>query len=372
MSHSLLSREALGTYIRAVATNVPFDATQFALPTPELHLDTAPLASMPHEEPPIVLDGRRSWRKLFTSVDTIAQLVEWEVTIPRYCECEPFYQAWKRENPPGESIDFEWKYRLRSAVNQKLGRPNITIEEAKAQWLHIGPQRSPRLILSLATGPQAIELHAFIGPNHRAYAARVGADYVCLGNQLYDSWQLDKLRASFFVDQYDWILWIDNDLFFMPDCPDIFAAHSDASHVYGVDDADYVPSMQPFHEEMQGVMDSQELPRIEWTQRMINSGMILASQRSASWAMPAKPLPLTHCSEQLWHDYLMGDKFQKIDRRWNWQAWQKDFAKGVREAYIVHLAGIDHATRMQFIREHRELINPLPEGEGRVRGPRAA
>lgn len=372
MSHSLLSKEAALAYVESLRMRSPFDASQFVMPTPELNLDTAALASMPHDEPPIVLDGRRSWRKLFTSVDTIEQLVEWEVTIPRYCECEPFYQAWKRENPPGESIDFEWKYRLRSAVNQKLGRPNITIEEAKAQWLHIGPQRSPRLILSLATGPQAIELHAFTGPNHRAYAERVGADYVCLGNRLYDSWQLDKLRASFFVDQYDWILWIDNDLFFMPDCPDIFAAHSDASHVYGVDDADYFPSMQPFHEEMQGVMASQGLPRIEWTQRMINSGMILASQRSASWAMPAKPLPLTHCSEQLWHDYLMGDRFEKIDRRWNWQAWQKDFARGVRRAYIVHLAGIDHAKRMQFIREHRELINPLPEGEGRVRGPRAA
>jgi hypothetical protein len=353
-------------------TGLLIDANQFTIePSIELSVDYASASDATVPESPVTIAGRESWRKLFTEVQSIEDLVHWESTIPRYCECEPFYQTWKKQNPPGESIDFAWKYRLRSAVNAKLGVPNIHLEDAKAQWLHIGPQGSKRLILSMATGPQAMELHAITGPNHRGYAFATGADYLCLQNRLYDSWQLEKLRASFFANQYDWILWVDNDLFFMPNCPDIFEQHRDPAKVYGVDDADYVPSMVPFHEEMQGVMDSQGLPRIEWTERMINSGMILASRQSASWAMPPQPLPLTHCSEQLWHDYLMGDKFEKIDRRWNWQAWQRDFASGLSEAYIVHLAGQDHAKRMQFVREHRELINPLPEGEGRVRGPRA-
>lgn len=354
-------REWLHAWVMAV----PFDASILP-PTPELlpvDTNTTGQRSQP-EESPLVIAGRECWRVLFTAVETVEDLEAWEPTIPRYCECVPFYESWKRDNPPGGSISFEWKWRLKCAVNEKLGRPSIDLEAARAQWLHIAPQRSRRLILSMATGTHAQAVYAYTGPNHRAYAAQVGADYVCLGNRLFDSWQMEKLRASFFVSQYDWILWIDSDLFFMPHCPDIFDAHPDPTRVYGVDDADYVPSMEPFHWEMQGVMDSQGLPRIEWTERMINSGMILASQHSASWQMPPNPLPLTHCSEQLWHDYLMGDKFYKIDRRWNWQAWQKDFAEGVDHAYIVHLAGQDHATRMRLLRTYRSLIAPSPRGRG--------
>lgn len=358
MYSSPLSDEILQTSLYAWVMRLPFDHDRFAS-VPALQYvtpGTQDTAYYARKESALAVAGRQAWKVLFTEVKTVADLKAWEPLIPRYCECEPFYQAWKKKNPPGRRVSFAWKWRLRSAVNAKLGVPNITIAEARAQWLHRGPRRSKRLILSMATGPQALELHAFTGPNQRAYAERVGADYVCLGNRLYDSWQLEKLRASFFVGQYDWILWVDNDLFFAPNCPDIFAAHPDPTKVYGVDDADYLPSMEPFHWEMQGVMDSQGLPRIEWTLRMINSGMILASKQSASWQMPPKPLPLTHCSEQLWHDYLMGDKFHKIDRRWNWQAWQSDFDAGLDDAYIVHLAGQDHAKRMQFIREHQHRL----------------
>ncbi len=43
----------------------------------------------------------------------------------------------EKDNPPGDLITFEWKYRLKSAVNAKLGRPNISIEAARAEWLEI-------------------------------------------------------------------------------------------------------------------------------------------------------------------------------------------------------------------------------------------
>ena len=299
--------------------------------------------------------GKKLWAELFTKVNDISSLEAWEEKIPKYgCDCKQFYQHWKKLNPPN-NISFEWKYNLRSAVNTKLGAPNITLEEAKAQWLHIGPKKSSKLILSLATGPQALQLHAITGPNQRAYAEKVGADYICLQNRLYDSWQLEKLRASFFVNQYEWILWVDNDLFFTSECPDIFAEHQDPSYVYGVDDTDYLPDVHAFDSEMQQVMESQEILNITSTDRMINSGMILASNQSASWVLPNNPLPLTHCSEQLWHDYCIGARFKKIDRRWNWQAWQKDFDIGAHNAYIIHLAGIPHEQRMKLAEKYIAL-----------------
>lgn len=136
MSHSLLSKEAGLAWVNSLRTGIAFDASQFVIePSIEFSASDASVPDAMVPESPVTIAGRESWRILFTSVESIEDLIEWEKTIPRYCECEPFYQTWKKDNPPGNSIDFQWKYRLKSAVNAKLGRPNITLAEAQAEWL---------------------------------------------------------------------------------------------------------------------------------------------------------------------------------------------------------------------------------------------
>lgn len=82
--------------------------------------------------------GRELWRELFTSINTIKQLYAWENKIPSFeCNCKRFYLSWKANNQPVEvngEIPFEWKWALKSAVNQKLGHADLTLEEAKIFW----------------------------------------------------------------------------------------------------------------------------------------------------------------------------------------------------------------------------------------------
>ena len=79
--------------------------------------------------------GREAWNELFCKVNTRDELQIWEGMIPKYgCDCESFYKQWKQANPPNETIGLEWKWRLKSAVNAKLGKPNLSLEDAK--WVY--------------------------------------------------------------------------------------------------------------------------------------------------------------------------------------------------------------------------------------------
>lgn len=86
-------------------------------------------------QPTIGKSGLHLWMELFSAVNTTNQLEQWELQIPRYgCKCRDFYNVFKSECPPSENISFEWKWRLKSAVNAKLGKPNVSLEDAK--WLY--------------------------------------------------------------------------------------------------------------------------------------------------------------------------------------------------------------------------------------------
>lgn len=82
--------------------------------------------------------GRELWRDLFTQISTLDQLSAWENEIPAFeCNCKRFYLSWKANNQPAEvngEIPFEWKWALKSAVNQKLGHADLTLEEARIFW----------------------------------------------------------------------------------------------------------------------------------------------------------------------------------------------------------------------------------------------
>lgn len=87
-----------------------------------------------HDAKPSYMFWQDVWTHLFY-LSTIAELTEWESRFANpSCRCESFYRQWKTVNPPTEPISFNWKYRLKSAVNEKLGKPNLSLEQAR--WLY--------------------------------------------------------------------------------------------------------------------------------------------------------------------------------------------------------------------------------------------
>lgn len=67
-----------------------------------------------------------------------ATLAEWELLIPQFgCQCKKFYAEYKASYPPDfsspESL-FAWGVNLHNAVNSKLDRPEISLDEARVIW----------------------------------------------------------------------------------------------------------------------------------------------------------------------------------------------------------------------------------------------
>ena len=92
-------------------------------------------------EPTVGKSGFYVWMDLFGSVRTLEQLQKWEATIPSYdCKCRDFYEQFKAGHPPIEPVSLQWKWRLKSEVNAKLGKPNISLEDAR--WLYRFTERS--------------------------------------------------------------------------------------------------------------------------------------------------------------------------------------------------------------------------------------
>lgn len=81
---------------------------------------------------------RKFWREMWTrlfQLESIVELEEWEKQLNlSTCNCGSFYQDFKKEHPCSGTIDFEWKWKLHSAVNAKLDKPNLHLDDA--QWLY--------------------------------------------------------------------------------------------------------------------------------------------------------------------------------------------------------------------------------------------
>jgi len=82
--------------------------------------------------------GQRAWSMLhrFRGCDPV--FVEaWEAWIPSTCSCREDYKAILADYPFDYSSPdafFESGIRLHNAVNRKLSKPEITIEEARSIW----------------------------------------------------------------------------------------------------------------------------------------------------------------------------------------------------------------------------------------------
>jgi hypothetical protein len=84
--------------------------------------------------------GREAWRELHcylgNDLNWLAGI--WEPQIPKFgCSCEEFYREIKRLYPPDYSTPesaFAWGVRLHNRINEKLGKPEFTVQQAMERW----------------------------------------------------------------------------------------------------------------------------------------------------------------------------------------------------------------------------------------------
>ena len=82
--------------------------------------------------------GQAAWGYLHGYKGCDPQWLEiWQFLIPQRCECKGGYQQIIAEMPPdftSPEAFFAWGVNLHNAVNRKLGKPELTIDEALSIW----------------------------------------------------------------------------------------------------------------------------------------------------------------------------------------------------------------------------------------------
>ena len=87
------------------------------------------------------------WKELhtnaisYTGIDNKSFLNNFGKNIPRYtsgCACNEFWKKWLKANPPvyGDNGEyFAWTVKAHNAVNTKLKKPQLTVDEAKKLYI---------------------------------------------------------------------------------------------------------------------------------------------------------------------------------------------------------------------------------------------
>lgn len=206
-----------------------------------------------------------------------------------------------------------------------------------------------KALVTMVVGSQAKELAKYTLPKMRAYAKRCGAEVLVIEINTGGEYVLaSKFQVESIAKRYLQTLFVDIDVIIRDDCPDLFAMyphgvamHSEAAKLHHIDW--YIANLRD-------VCQSQNLPLTPvdcW-----NTGVVLCDRETAGiWTAPAAPLPRYHTSEQTWvavNAKRQSIAIQPLSSNLNWQAWYDEFAGGLSDAKIVHLASMPHAERIAF------------------------
>lgn len=275
----------------------------------------------------------------------------WIPQIPTGCNCSAHWlditQEVKIDWSSPESA-FQSFWHLHNLVSvRKSNKP--TIELLEAQGLFRCPvNRGRRAVITCATGGEHLELLASTRPLLAAYADRCGADYYEITNDLRPDWPMaNKYRMTSYAWHYDQSLLIDCDVLIRPGAPDIFNAAGDSMLAMRDERPDYEDDW--FRNESRQFYASQG---VEFEiDRCGNAGvMVFRPEALDAYSEPSKPYPKFWCNEQFWLYYQTRNMpIRWLDDRFNWGSIRKDFAAGIQDAWFIHLNGMPHSARMEFI-----------------------
>jgi hypothetical protein len=93
--------------------------------------------------PPIAKSGPRFWAELHlfalrhkTDREDWLWFDEWRQALPfDNCPCKVHLDAFVKENPPDWKDLFAWSVALHNDVNDRIGKPTISVDDARAVWM---------------------------------------------------------------------------------------------------------------------------------------------------------------------------------------------------------------------------------------------
>jgi hypothetical protein len=89
--------------------------------------------------PRITLEGSRYWAELHLFAlrgnKNEQWLADWAESLPfEGCPCEAHFKQYMAENPPDWGRIFDWSIDLHNSVNDRIGRPTLSYDDARLLW----------------------------------------------------------------------------------------------------------------------------------------------------------------------------------------------------------------------------------------------
>jgi hypothetical protein len=231
----------------------------------------------------------------------------------------------------------------------------------------LNPQ-SPRAVVTAAAGSEGQALLALSGPWLRAYAKRLGADFVVLDWPGFTGWgPSTKFQLFHVLDAYDWLAFLDADTLADPAaCPDL-AALVPPGHFGVYDDLPGLTrrgNAATILKEFARVQAALGLPAAAPAFYGNTGVMVLDRSHRGVVAPPAEPIPPDHRGEQ---DVFVarlaagGVPITFLDAACNRQWWEWGGFKQPYPGSILHFSGIrpqrDAAERLAIMkRAARDFI----------------
>lgn len=83
-------------------------------------------------------------------------------------------------------------------------------------------QRHKNLVLTIAVGESYQQMAKYTHPTIKAYAERIGADFLSIDESMSSTPHWEKFRIFYLLNRYERILYLDTDLIVRDDCPNLF------------------------------------------------------------------------------------------------------------------------------------------------------
>lgn len=235
-----------------------------------------------------------------------------------------------------------------------------------------------RAVVTVATGKAGADLLAISGPLMQAYAKRLAADFVVLDWPGIPEYPIaGKFQLARVLEHYDRVVFLDADVLVPPTALDLFVAVGpDEFGIYD-DLPEILAKGAKFIDEYQRIRETQGLKRSP-VRFYGNTGvMVLSRQHLGALAVPPRPVPIVHCTEQHWiiarlHDLAV--KMRMLPKVANWQWWPGKSLEGAPPDAILHFSGMQGrapAERLRLMRQHAERLQGVPVAPGGGLGVRA-
>jgi hypothetical protein len=197
-----------------------------------------------------------------------------------------------------------------------------------------------KLVITLAIGPEHAALGRVTHATHRAYADRIGAEFLAIHDQRLarTSPHWEKFRLGELLETYDRIVYLDTDTIVRDDCPDLFDLVP-PTHVGAFNEAPYTTRS---HELMVDICRAYGTTLPAWDGRYWNTGVLVLSRAHRDlFRIPEQEV----CSfyEQSYLNMvfaLHGTPMHALPSRYNRMTCMDGVGGDERHAaYIIHYAG---------------------------------